>query len=331
MIKLKNKEEKLIPEELSLKNIENIYQNLLPYVIQTPFIQGWSLINEILNTNVIFKCEFLQNSGTFKVRGAINNVLNLTDIQKKSGVTAVSAGNHAIATSYVADKFSLKNKIFMYESAYQYRIDKCNELNANLHFTDPHSAFKDVTIASEDEGYYFIHPFDGEYTLQGTASLGLELCNQIENIDNIIISVGGGGLISGVGSSIKQIYPKCKVIGVEPDGAQGLSQSLIQKKPLNTVSINTIADSLSAPLHMPYSFSVCESVIDRMVTVSDYEMKKSMKFMFENYKMLLEPACVAGIAALLGPLRNQLSNQNTVILLCGSNIDAQSWNNIVFK
>ena len=321
----------MIPEELSINKIQNIYQNLAPYVIKTPFIHGWSSINEILCTNAIFKCEFLQNAGTFKARGAINNVLNLTDLQMKSGVTAVSAGNHAIATSYVAHKFSLRNKIFIYESANQYRIDKCNELNANLHFTDPDSAFKNVKIASEDEGYYFIHPFDGQYTLQGTASLGLELCNQIENIDNIIISCGGGGLIAGIGSAIKQIYPKCKVIGVEPDGAQGLSQSLIQKKPLNKVSINTIADSLSAPLHMPYSFSVCEMVIDQMVTVSDYEMKKSMRFMFENYKMLLEPACVAGIAALLGPLQNQLINQNTVILLCGSNIDAQSWNNLVFR
>ena len=321
----------MIPEELSLKKIQHIYQNLAPHVIQTPFVRGWSLINEILNTNAIFKCEFLQNAGTFKARGAINNILNLTDVQKKAGVTAVSAGNHAIATSYAANKFGLKNKIFMYESANQYRIDKCNELNANLHFTDPHSAFKDVAIASEDEGYYFIHPFDGQYTLQGTASLGFELCNQIENIDNIIISVGGGGLISGVGSAIKQIYPKCNVIGVEPEGAQGLSQSLIQKKPLNKVSINTIADSLSAPLHMPYSFAVCKTVIDQMVTVSDDEMKKSMKFMFDNYKMMLEPACVAGIAALLGPLMNKLSKQNTVILLCGSNIDTQSWNNLAFK
>ena len=275
--------------------------------------------------------EFLQNAGTFKCRGAINNIINLTDFQKKIGVTTVSAGNHAIATSYVANKFKLNNKIFMYNSANEYRINKCKELNANLYFTDPSNAFKKVETASKNEGYFFVHPFDGVLTIQGSASLGLEILNQVQNIDNILISVGGGGLISGIGSTIKQIYPKCKIIGVEPEGAKGLSESLIKNKPINNVKINTIADSLSAPLHMPYSFNVCRQVVDKIVTVSDKQMINSMKFMFENFKMLLEPACVAGVAALLGPLKDQLINQKTIILLCGSNIDVKTWNNLVFN
>ena len=321
----------MIPKDLSIENIRNIYQNLSPYVLKTPFIKGWSLINEILKTNAVFKLEFLQNAGTFKVRGATNNLLSLNNDEKLAGITAVSAGNHAIATSYVANKFKLKNKIFIYKSANKFRVNKCRELNANLHFTDPHSAFKEVEFASKKEGYFFIHPFDGLHTLQGTASLGLEIYNQIENIDNIIISVGGGGLISGIGSLIKQVYPNCNVIGVEPEGAQGLSKSLLIKKPINNVPINTIADSLAAPLHMPYSFSICQQVIDKIVTVSDQQMIDSMKFMFENYKFILEPACVAGVAALLGPLKDQLLNQKTVIVLCGSNIDVQSWNDLVFN
>ena len=275
--------------------------------------------------------EFLQHAGTFKTRGAVNNILNLNDSYKSNGITAVSAGNHAIATSYVANKFKLKNKIFIYDSAYKYRVDKCKEMNANVFFTNPHSAFKDVEKTSKEEGYYFIHPFDGKYTLQGTASLGLEICKQMEKIDNIIISVGGGGLIGGVGSAIKQIYPNCNVIGVEPEGAQGLTDSLKLNEPIKNVNINTIADSLSAPLHMPYSFSVCKEVIDQIVTVSDSEMINAMRFMFEKSKMLLEPACVAGIAALLGPLKNKFKNQNTLVVLCGSNIDAKSWHNLVFK
>ena len=321
----------MIPDDLSLKNIRNIYHNLSSYVLKTPFIDGWSLINEVLKTNAVFKLEFLQNSGTFKVRGATNNFLNLSNDEKARGITAVSAGNHAIAASYVANKFRLKNKIFIYETANKFRVKKCRELNANLHFTDPHSAFKDVEYASKKEGYFFIHPFDGLYTLQGTASLGLEIYHQINDIDNIIISVGGGGLISGIGSLIKQVHPSCNIIGVEPEGAQGLSKSLLLKKPINNVLIDTIADSLAAPLHMPYSFSICQHVIDKIVTVSDQQMIDSMKFMFENYKMILEPACVAGIAALLGPLKNQLLNQKTVIVLCGSNIDTQSWNDLVFN
>ena len=321
----------MIPRDLSIEVIKDTYLNLSPYIIKTPLIKGWKLIDEILKTNVFFKMEFLQNSGTFKVRGATNHILNLNKKQRLSGITAVSAGNHAIASSYVANKFKLKNKIFIYDSANKFRVEKCENLKANLKFTNPHNAFIEVEKASRDEGYYFVHPFDGLFTLQGTASLGLEICNQIKDIDNILISVGGGGLISGIGSAIKQIYPKCNIIGIEPEGAQGLSNSLSINKPLKNVVINTIADSLAAPLHMPYSFKVAKSVIDKMITVTDKQMIESMKFMFENFKMILEPACVAGVAALIGPLKNQLVNQKTVILLCGSNIDSSTWNNLVFN
>ena len=321
----------MIPKELSLQSIKRIYQTLSPYVFKTPLVKGLSLIDEVLNTNTFFKMECFQNAGTFKARGAINNILNISESQKKLGVTAVSAGNHAIATSYAANKFKIKNKIFIYNSANKYKIKKCKEFNANLNFAEAHNAFKQVEKVSAEEGYFFIHPFDGVFTLQGTASLGFEMCSQTDGIENILISVGGGGLISGIGSIVKKIYPNCKIIGVEPEGAQGLSKSLSKKKPLNNIEINTIADSLAAPLHMPYSFKVCQQVIDKMVTVSDNEMIESMKFMFENFKMMLEPACVAGIAALLGPLKKKLINQKTLIILCGSNIDTKTWNNLAFN
>jgi len=243
----------LTPEEIDYLEIEKVYKKLSPYIIKTPVVKNSSYLDDFFNTNLFLKLEFLQHSGCFKARGAINNVLNLTDDEKKNGITAVSAGNHAIASSYAADKFSIKNKIFLYDSANQYRLNKVKSLNANLFLTDPHSAFKETEKASKIDGYYFIHPFDGKFTIQGTASLGFEICQQIENIDNIIISVGGGGLIAGVGSIIRQKFPHCKIIGVEPEGAKGLSDSIKNNKPLTKVNINSIADSLCAPLHMPYS------------------------------------------------------------------------------
>ena len=319
----------MINKDLNIDKISSIYNNLSKHIVKTPLIEGWPLINKITDSNIYFKLEFLQNAGTFKVRGAINNVLNLNSKILNKGITAVSAGNHAIAAAYVASKFKLKNKIFIYKSANSYKIDKCKELNANLYFTDPHNAFKDVEIASHKEGYYFLHPFDGPLTLQGTACLGFEIINQIKEFDNILISVGGGGLISGVGSAIKQLNPKCKVIGIEPTGASGMSKSLSINKPVKNVKINTIADSLSSPLHMEYSFNVAKQVIDEMITVTDEELINSMKFMYENCKLILEPACVTGIAALLGPLKNKLSNQKTIILLCGSNIDSKTWVDLI--
>ncbi len=321
----------MIPKEISYEIIENVYKQLSHYIIKTPLIKNNSYSLNLFNTNLFLKLEFLQNAGCFKTRGVINNLLNLSEEQKNNGITAVSAGNHAIATSYGANKFSLRNKIFMYETANNFRKKTVKTLGANLYLTNPQDAFKDVENASKNEGYYFVHPFDGKFTIQGTASLGYEICQQVDNIDNIIVSVGGGGLISGVGSIIRQKFPQCNIIGVEPEGAKGMTESLKKDKPIKQVNINSIADSLCSPLHMDYSFSICKSVIDKMINVSDNDLINAMKFMYENFKLILEPACVAGIAALLGPLKNKLVNQNTVVILCGSNMDLKSWNNILAK
>ena len=145
----------------------------------------------------------------FKARGAINNILSSDKKDLQNGITAVSAGNHAIAASYVSNIFQLKNKIFLYESANPYRVNLCKNYGANILFTNANNAFDEVRNAERD-GYKFIHPFDGLHTLQGSATLGLEIANQINNlntkVDNVLISVGGGGLISGIGSALKQFF-----------------------------------------------------------------------------------------------------------------------------
>ena len=231
----------------------------------------------------------------------------------------------------MANQFKLKNKIFLYESANKYRVQTCKNYGANIIFTNPKQAFLDAENA-KNEGYYFIHPFDGPLTLQGSATLGLEIVEYLKSIntkiDNLLISVGGGGLISGVSSYVKQFYPKIKIIGVEPENANGLNQSLRANKPLNNVNVNSIADSLSAPLHMQYSFDVAKEVIDEMVTVSDDQMKEFMVFCYNKFKFLLEPACVAGLAALKYKINNELIGKNTMVILCGSNIDKKTWSDL---
>ncbi len=322
----------MIPKDLSVDNISKIYKKIRPFIIQTPFLKCPDDIDNYFSTNLFFKCEFLQKSGSFKARGAINNIISQDQNKFNKGITAVSAGNHAIAASFVANQFKLKNKIFLYESANQYRVQTCKNYGANIIFTNPKQAFLDAENA-KNEGYYFIHPFDGPLTLQGSATLGLEIVEYLKSIntkiDNLLISVGGGGLISGVSSYVKQFYPKIKIIGVEPENANGLNQSFSANKPLNNVNVNSIADSLSAPLHMQYSFDVAKEVIDEMVTVSDDEMKEFMVFCYKKFKLFLEPACVAGLAALKYKINSELNGNNTMIILCGSNIDKQTWVNLI--
>jgi len=321
----------LIPSDLSPDNIRTTLNKIQPYINKTPFIKASKKLDEFFSTNLYFKCEFLQKSGSFKARGAINNIISQDKTKFQKGITAVSAGNHAIAASFAANLFQLDNKIFLYESANPYRISKCKSYNANIQFTNPKQAFVDASNA-KNNGYYFIHPFDGPHTLQGSATIGLEIIEYfktlVTKLDYIIISVGGGGLISGVSSYIKQLSPNTKVIGVEPEGAKGMSDSIKLGKPLRNVSVNTIADSLSAPLHLEYSYNVAKLVIDEMVTVTDDEMKEFMIYAFDNLKLMLEPACVAGLAAIKYKIKEKLKNKNTLVILCGSNIDKITWNKL---
>ena len=320
----------MIPQELSPDSILKVYDLIKPYINITPLIKASDDFDNLFNTKLYFKCEFLQNSGSFKSRGAINNILSIKKDKLKNGITTVSAGNHAIAASYAANLFNIKNKIFLYKSANKFRVQTCKNLNANIIFTDPKLAFQNVKSA-EDQGYTFVHPFDGVYTLQGTSTLGCEIFNQIKDIDNVVISIGGGGLISGVGAFLKQLNPKCKIIGIEPEGASGMTESIKNDYAVKNVIIDSIADSLCTPLHMPYSFSVAKQVIDEIVIVKDAEMINSMKFAAEHLKLFLEPACVAGIAALAGSLKGRLLNQKTLVILCGSNIDIDSWHSLINK
>ena len=322
----------MIPNELSHTSILKVYKKIKPYIYKTPLIKASKQLNDCFKTNIFLKCEFLQKSGSFKARGAINNILSMDKSKLKNGITAVSAGNHAIATAYVSNLFKLKNKIFLYKSANKYRVDTCKNFNAKIIFTNPENAFKNVSIA-ESNGYNFIHPFDGPYTLQGSATIGLEIIEYFKTLDTkldyLIISVGGGGLISGVSSYVKQLSPNTKVIGVEPEGAKGMSDSLELGKPLENVLVNSIADSLSAPLHLEYSYNVAKSVIDEMVTVTDDEMKEFMIYAFDNLKLMLEPACVAGLAAIKYKINEKLKNKNTLVILCGSNIDKITWTKLI--
>ena len=321
----------MIQSDLLPDKIRFTLNKIQPYIINTPFVKASSKLDEFFSTKLYFKCEFLQKSGSFKARGAINNILSVDKNKFQKGVTAVSAGNHAIAASFVANLFKLNNKIFLYDTANKYRISKCKSYNANIQFTNPKQAFMDASNA-EKNGYYFIHPFDGPYTLQGTATIGLEIIEYFKNLnkklDYLIISVGGGGLISGVSSYIKQLSPNTKVIGVEPEGAKGMSSSLKLGKPLKNIKVNSIADSLCAPLHMEYSYNVAKYVIDEMVTVTDNEMKEFMIYAFDNLKLMLEPACVAGLAAIKYKISDKLKNKNSLVILCGSNIDKKTWNEL---
>ncbi|MGN6190673.1 MAG: threonine ammonia-lyase [Rhodanobacteraceae bacterium] len=273
-------------------------------------------------TQAFLKLELLQYTGTFKARGALLNALALSDDQKQRGVTAVSAGNHAIAVAFAARSVGTTAKVVMPKTANPARVALCRTYGAEVVLADDvYAAFAEVERIQQDEGRTFIHPFEGELTVLGTATVGYELCNQVDDLDAVIVPVGGGGLIAGVACAVKQMQPRCKVYGVEPAGADSLSRSFAAGSPQKLERVDTIADSLAAPYAMPYSFGVARRFVDEVVTLSDDAMQSAMGLLFAEMKLAVEPAGAAATAALCGPLRERLDGKRVGLIVCGTNID----------
>ena len=311
-----------------LDAISTARERIDPHVITTPTLR-WHAprFAEVSGVDdVVLKLEFLQRTGSFKARGALNNLLTMGDAERAAGVVSVSAGNHAIALGYACAITGTSAKVVMPRTANPARIAKARDHGAEVVLVDDvGGAFSEMERLRDAEGRTFVHPFEGLTTVTGQATLGLELLEQVHELDAVVVAVGGGGLIAGIGSAVKALAPGCRVIGVEPTGAPGLTRSLELGAPLTHVEVDTIADSMGAPRHEPVSFSICQQVVDQMVLVDDDTLRLGMAWAFEELKFALEPAGAATLAALVGPLAGELRGQRVAAVLCGSNIDAATF------
>lgn len=316
-------------EAPSADSIRRARQRLGDLVSTTP-VWRWrsSTIDSRLDpgTEVWLKLELFQRAGTFKPRGALLNMLALDQDALARGVTAVSAGNHALAVAYAAGVLGTTAKVVMPETANPGRIATCREWSAEVVLVkDVHAAFEEVRRIEQDEGRAFIHPFEGERTVLGTATVGLELAEQIADLgttlDAVVVPIGGGGLAAGVATAVKRFMPGCRVIGVEPEGADSMHRSFDAGTPQAIDKVRTIADSLGAPHAAPYTFALCRRFIDQLVKVTDDQLRSAMALLFDEMKIAVEPAGAATTAALLGPLRETLDGKRVGLIVCGSNTD----------
>lgn len=278
------------------------------------------------DTRVELKLELFQVGGTFKPRGALLNALALDEGSRERGVTAVSAGNHAIAIAIAASGADTHAKVVMPESADPFRVERCRALGAEVVLVkDVHEAFDTVKRIETDEGRSFIHPFEGERTFLGTATVALEWVDATAGLDAVILPIGGGGLAAGMASCFAQAMPGIRIYGVEPEGADTMRRSFAAGEPQAIDQVHSIADSLGAPHAAPMSYALCRRHIDELVTVSDEQLVDAMRLIHRSLSLAVEPACAAATAALLGPLRDTLAGQRVGVLFCGSNISPERW------
>jgi threonine dehydratase len=307
----------------NIKEIRALRDRLTGQALRTPVIRCPAIEERMGGgTEVFAKLEFLQRTGTFKARGALATLHGLSADEIMHGVTAVSAGNHAIATAFAAQTFGTSAKVVMTRSANPSRVAACKAYGADVVMADDvHQAFDLARQIRDEEGRFFVHPFEGPSIALGTGTVGLEVCEQVSNFDAIIIPVGGGGLIGGISNAVRQLRPDAEIIGVEPEGADSMHRSFASGKPESIEQVTTIADSLGAPFAMPFSFELTRKNVDRLTMIDDGQIKKSMGFLFQSMSIAVEPACAASTAALLGPLRESLHGKRIVLIMCGSNID----------
>lgn len=306
-----------------IDEIRALRDTLMEDVLETPVLRAWAL-ERVLgdDTRVTAKLEFLQRTGTFKARGALATLRSLSAEQLARGVTAVSAGNHAIATAFAAQAMETTAKVVMIRTASPVRVEACRAYGAEVVLADDvHQAFDVAKRVEEEEGRFFVHPFEGPGVALGTGTVGLEICEQVTEFDALVVPVGGGGLIAGIANAVRQLHPRASIIGVEPEGADTMRRSFAAGEPRAIDRVETIADSLGAPFALPYSFELTRRNVDQLVVVDDVQLRRSMGFLFRAMKFAVEPACAASTAALLWPLREQLRGKHVVLVMCGSNID----------
>ncbi len=307
-----------------LDKFHQALDRIKPYINKTPIISSTSL-NKMFGLDIYFKLELMQKTGSFKARGAINKVLQLSDNERRKGVVAISAGNHAQATSWACSQFDIKSKIVMPHTASKSKIEATRSYGGEVILTKENMMDKCKSIIDE-EGLTFVHPFDDIDIILGQGTTSLEVIDKIKDLDYAFISIGGGGLISGMASVLKQLNPRIKVIGIEPINSNVMTKSIRQNKPelFDTLNNKTIADTLAAPFAGKFTFEYVKEYVDDIINVSEEEMIESLRMIIERLKIVPEPAASACFVPILHNKIKVCPNSKCLVVVCGGNIDLKN-------
>ena len=274
------------------------------------------------NTHMFLKTENLQVTGSFKVRGAYYKISQLTEEQKKAGVIACSAGNHAQGVALSATKNGIKSVVCMPDGAPISKVEATKSYGAEVVLVPGvyDDAYNKAVELKNEKGYTFVHPFDDEDVIAGQGTIGLEILNQIENIDAVVVPIGGGGLISGVAFAIKNLKPNIKVYGVQAANAPSMYESIKQKSKITLDAVSTFADGIAVKHPGDLTYELVNKYVDEVVTVSEDEIAMSILTLIERQKLISEGAGATSVAAVLSD-KIPVNNKNVVCVVSGGNID----------
>lgn len=280
--------------------------------------------------DVYLKPECLQKTGSFKIRGAYYKISQLTDEEKKKGVIACSAGNHAQGVALGATAMGIKSLICLPEGAPISKVEATRRLGAEVCLVPGvyDDAYQTALQLRDQFGYTFIHPFNDENVIAGQGTIGLELMEQLPDADAVVVPVGGGGLISGVAFAIKSLNPKVKVYGVQAEGAPSMVNSIHDHKPEKLPSVSTIADGIAVKEPGKITYDTCAKYVDDIITVSEDEICAAILKLIESEKMVAEGAGAASVAAVMFN-KVPVKGKKVVCVVSGGNIDVTILNRVI--
>ncbi len=317
---------------LNFENFKDAKVRLKSVAYNTPLSLAPNL-SKLSGYNVYLKKENLQITGSFKLRGAFNKVALVVSEDKNANVVAASAGNHAQGVAFAASHFGIKATIVMPESTPLTKIQGVMAFGAEviLHGINYDEAYAKALSYAKENKAVFVHPFADDDVITGQGTIALEMLEEIDNLDAIIVPVGGGGLISGVAMAAKQINPNIKIIGVSSEGAPAMKESYEAKKPIDTLSVRTIADGIAVRDTSPFTLEYILENVDQMITVCEDEIANAILFLLEKQKLLVEGAGAVGVAALMHGKIEMPKNANIGIVVSGGNIDVTMLSLIIEK
>ncbi|HQR09684.1 MAG TPA: threonine ammonia-lyase [Casimicrobiaceae bacterium] len=307
---------------LTLTDIEAARARIAGGIYVSPCVESIPL-SQLTGAHIFCKLDYLQRTGSFKERGARNALLLLNDEQRRRGVIAASAGNHAQGIAYHGGLLGIPVTVVMPKFAALIKVTNCRHLGANviLHGADLGESRARAEEIAQSEGLTFIHPFDNADVMAGQGTMALEILEQAPGVEAVVVPVGGGGLLAGIGTVLKSLRPTVQVVGVEPDHAACLTAARAAGHPVPVALSPTLADGLAVPLLGKLPFSVLQQVVDQVVTVDEANIALAILRLIELEKSVVEGGGAAPLAAFLAGKLDRLKGKQVVLTLCGGNID----------
>ncbi len=317
---------------IALEKIEQARERIKGIIVDTPFSYAPHLSHES-GAEVYLKKENLQITGAFKIRGAFNKIASLDESVRNCGVVAASAGNHAQGVAFSANHFNIRAVIVMPESTPLTKVNGVKHYGAEVILAGANydEAYAFATAYGKEHGLFFVHPFEDEEVIAGQGTIGLDIMQYQNDLDAVLIPVGGGGLISGMASAIKAVNPKVEVIGVSAKGAPALTESFALKRPVDSTSVRTIADGIAVRDTSEVTLNHMLECVDSIVSVDDEEIASAILFLLERQKLVVEGAGAVGVAALMHDKVPHLKGKKVAVVLSGGNMDVTLLSVIIEK